>query len=190
MSTDPNMIRYDIEKTRVELGEDVDALADKVNPQKIAQRQTNKVKSAFTGVRNRLMGTADEVRRSGASAASSVGDAVSDAPRIVARKTQGNPLAMGLIAFGVGWLTSSLLPATDPERKAAAKAREAAEPLAEEVMGAAKEAAEHLREPAKEAAAAVKDTATEAAGVMKEEGAATASELKEQKKQPRDTVEI
>lgn len=190
MSTDPNMIRYDIEKTRVELGEDVDALADKVNPQKIAQRQTHKVKGALTGVKNRLMGTADDVRHTGASAASSVGDAVGDAPRIVARKTQGNPLAMGLIAFGVGWLTSSLLPATEPERKAAAKAREAAAPLAEEVKGAAREAAEHLREPVKEAAAAVKDTAAEAAGSVKEEGAATASDLKEQRKQPRNTVEI
>lgn len=190
MSTDPNMIRYDIEKTRVELGEDVDALADKVNPQKIAQRQTHKVKSAFAGVKNRLMGTADDMRHSGSSTASSVGEAVSDAPRVVAEKTQGNPLAMGLIAFGVGWLTSSLLPATEPERKAAAKAREAAAPLAEEVKGAAKEAAEHLREPVKEAAAAVKDTAADAAGTVKEEGAATASDLKEQRKQSHDTVEI
>ena len=124
------------------------------------------------------MGTADDVRHTGSSAASSVGEAVSDAPRVVARKTQGNPLAMGLIAFGVGWLTSALIPATEPERKAAAKAREAAAPLAEEVKGAAKEAAEHLREPAKDAATAVKDTATDAASSMKEEGAAAARDVK------------
>lgn len=190
MSTDPNMIRYDIEQTRVELSEDVDALADKVNPQKIARRQTDKVGSAFTRVKDRLMGTADDVRHTGSSAASSVGDAVSDAPRVVARKTQGNPLAMGLIAFGVGWLTSALIPATGPERKAAAKAREAAAPLAEEVKGAAKEAAEHLREPAKDAATAVKDTAADAASSVKEEGAATARDVKRQGKHPRDTVEL
>jgi len=190
VSTDPNMIRYDIEQTRVELSEDVDALADKVNPQKMARRQTNKVRSALAGVRNRLMGTADDVRHTGAAAVSSVGDAVSDAPRVVARKTQGNPLAMGVIAFGVGWLASSLLPTTVPERQAAEKAREVAAPLADEVKGAAKEAAENLREPAKEAAAAVKDTAADAASSIKEEGAATARDVKRQGKQPRDTVEL
>jgi hypothetical protein len=59
---------------------------------------------------NRLMGTADDVRNTGAATASSVGDAVADAPRMVAQKTQGNPLAVGLIAFGAGWLASSAAP--------------------------------------------------------------------------------
>ncbi len=36
----------DIERTRVELGQDVDALADKVTPSKIAERQTRKVRRA------------------------------------------------------------------------------------------------------------------------------------------------
>ncbi|TFD05905.1 DUF3618 domain-containing protein [Cryobacterium sp. TMT1-2-2] len=43
----PDQIRSDIERTRRELGGDVDALADKVTPSKIIQRQTDKVKSAF-----------------------------------------------------------------------------------------------------------------------------------------------
>lgn len=190
MSTDPNQIRYDIEQTRLELGEDVDALSDKVNPQKIARRQTSRVRNAFTGVKDRLMGTAEDMKHSGSSAASTVGDAVHDAPRAVAQKTQGNPLAVGLIALGAGWLASSLLPATDPERKAAAKAREAAGPLTEEVKAAAKEAAEHLKEPAQDAVNAVKETAADAAGTVKEEGASAAGDLAGQTKQSRDTVEF
>ena len=35
------------------------------------------------------------------------------------RQTQGNPLAAGLIAFGVGWLVSSLLPDSQKERELA-----------------------------------------------------------------------
>jgi hypothetical protein len=47
------------------------------------------------------------------SAASSVADAASSAPDMARRQTRGNPLAAGLIALGVGWLASSLLPLTE-----------------------------------------------------------------------------
>ncbi|WP_200919300.1 DUF3618 domain-containing protein [Curtobacterium sp. Leaf261] len=46
MST-PDEIRAEIEATRGNLGSDVDALADKVNPSSIAHRQTEKVKGRF-----------------------------------------------------------------------------------------------------------------------------------------------
>ena len=46
MSDDPDAIRANIEATRRNLSGDVDALADKVTPSKIAQRQTRKVKPA------------------------------------------------------------------------------------------------------------------------------------------------
>ena len=47
------------------------------------------------------------------------GEAVADAPRKVASATQGNPVAVGLIAFGVGLLAASLIPASRPEQRAA-----------------------------------------------------------------------
>ena len=49
MSTDPDEIREDIERTRTELSRDVDALADKVSPTQVAQRQADKVRSAVFG---------------------------------------------------------------------------------------------------------------------------------------------
>ena len=60
MSDSPEAIRADIEQTRRELGSDVDALADKVSPSKIVDRQTDKVKQAFGSVRDRVMGAADD----------------------------------------------------------------------------------------------------------------------------------
>ena len=56
MSTDPDQIREDIERTRAELSSDVDALTDKVSPSQVAQRQADKVRSAVTDVKDRVMG--------------------------------------------------------------------------------------------------------------------------------------
>jgi hypothetical protein len=52
-SRTPDEIRAEIERTRAGLSYDVDALADKVNPSSIAHRQTEKVKSRFSGVKAR-----------------------------------------------------------------------------------------------------------------------------------------
>ena len=46
MSENPDVIRADIEATRARLGTNVDAVADKVTPSNIVQRQTDKVKGA------------------------------------------------------------------------------------------------------------------------------------------------
>ena len=83
--------------------------------------------------------------------------AVADLPATVKRKSQGNPLAAGLVAFGAGLLVSSLIPASSRERQAAVDLKERAEPLTQKVQEAAKEVAGNLREPAQQAAASLKD---------------------------------
>ena len=61
----PDEIRADIERTRYNLSNDVDAMAEKVTPSNVAQRQVDKVRDAVGGamdnVRDRVMGTADDV---------------------------------------------------------------------------------------------------------------------------------
>ena len=136
MSDSPDEIRADIEQTRRELGSDVDALADKVSPSKIVDRQTDKVKNAFGSVRERVMGAADDagspVSDAGRTASSTSKD------RVVA-KAEGNPLAVGLIAFGVGLLVASLIPASAKEKEVAAEVKDQAQPLVDEVTDVAKE---------------------------------------------------
>ena len=117
-SDDPDAIRADIERTRRELGQDVDALSDKVNPGKIAQRQTDKVRHAATRMKDRLFGSASDVTDSTQSAVGHAGEAIADAPKRVASATQGNPVALGLIAFGAGLLAASLIPASKAEQQA------------------------------------------------------------------------
>lgn len=111
-------------------------------------------------------------------AASRAGSAVADSPQVVRARTQGNPLAAGLVAFGIGALIGSLLPSTEPEQRAAAKVKEAAEPLQQEVTDLAKESAENLRESAQEAVGAVRESAQEAVDTTRSEGATAAQQVK------------
>lgn len=217
MSDNPDAIRSDIEATRARLGTNVDAVADKVTPSNIVHRQTDKVKDAVTGVKEKIMGTADSAtntvndrmhsgaghtsnamhstgdtlhgaRDNVASTLSDAGTAISNAPDQVKAKTQGNPLAAGLIAFGAGMLISSLIPASDKEREAAQQLKTAAEPLATQVTDAAKDMAQDLKEPAQQAMENVKATATDAAQNVKTEGQHAATDVKDRATDATDHV--
>jgi gas vesicle protein len=161
MTNDPEQIRADIEETRRELGGDVDALADKVRPSSIVHRQTERVKGAVGRARDAVMGTASD-------AASTVGDTVSDLPHKAAQTARGNPIAVGLIAFGFGLLAASLLPASAKERELAESAKDMASPAVDKLKEAAHTVADDMKEPAKEAAQSVKDAAKDAASNVKD----------------------
>ncbi|TFD90686.1 DUF3618 domain-containing protein [Cryobacterium lactosi] len=174
-SSDPEVLREQIEQTRRGLGADVDALADKVTPGKIMDRQKDKVKGVFNSAKDKVMGTASDVGDSIGGAA----DGVSGSAHNAVSQVKGNPLAVGLIAFGVGWLASSLLPASTVEKKVAANVKEAAEPLVSEVKDAAKDMGENLKQPLADAADAVKGTATDAADTVKSETTSSADEVRD-----------
>lgn len=189
MSDSPEQIRADIEASRRELSSNVDALADKVTPSKIAERQTEKVKGALGGIRDRVMGAASDAKSNAAETGGSVGDAVSGQARRAADSASGNPFAVGLIAFGVGLLAASLIPASSKEKELAADLKDKAEPLVENVTDAAKEVAGNLREPAQQAATAVKDSASDAVGTVKDEATAATDDLKDQAAEARHAVQ-
>src|SRR5439155_10653100 len=99
-----------IEQTRNELSDDVNALTYKVSPRRVVSQRMERNRGALRGVKERVMGTAYDVRDSAgdrlASAASTVGETASAAPRMVRQQTQGSPLAAGMVAFGVGVVLS------------------------------------------------------------------------------------
>lgn len=101
-----------------------------------------------------------------------------DTVRSARQQTEGNPMAAGLVAFGVGWLVSSLLPASDREVEAARRAQEKAKehggPVAEQAKQVAAEVGENLKGSAAEAVEQVKGHAQEAAQTVKDEGASAA----------------
>ena len=196
MTSDPDQIREQIEETRASLSEDVNTLADTVNPAHVARRKAASAGAAVRGVKDKIMGTASQsVSSTTATAgekasavqekASVAQDTISAAPAQLRRQAAGNPLAVGLIAVGAGWLVGSLLPASSVEERAAAKIKEAATPA---VTGAVKDAAANLQDSAKQAAESVKDAASDAAVTVKSETASSAQDLKDQAQAARDTV--
>jgi hypothetical protein len=214
-SSDPDVIRRQIEDTRRELSYDVDALNEKVNPARVVDRRVSAAKGRITNLKEKVMGSAQDtttsaqgmasnaagsVQSAASSAAGSVQDAAStavgtvqQAPDTVIRQTQGNPLAAGLIAFGVGWLVSSLMPASEKEKQLAQQAesavREHKDALLEPAKQAAQEIGEQLKPAAQEAVESVKATAQDAASTVKEEGKTAAADVQGQAQESKDRVQ-
>jgi ElaB/YqjD/DUF883 family membrane-anchored ribosome-binding protein len=173
MSNNPDEIRADIEATRRELGTDVDALADKVSPAKVAERQMDKVKDGLRSAREHVMGSVSDAQ-------DSVWNTVAGAANKTERVVTGNPLAVGLIAVGIGWLAASLIPASDGEKRIASNVKDAAQPIVDDLASTAKEMANDLKAPAQNAFDAVKSSATDAVESMKAEAADAADAVTEQ----------
>lgn len=200
-SDDPEVIRRDIEATRADLSRGVDALTEKVSPGRVVGRRVDKAKGAMGSVKEKVMGSSNDPYDSGAaggpadkasSLVSSVSDTASAAPSAARRKTQGNPLAAGMIAFGVGWLASSLIPASQKEQDAATavkdKASEHSDTLTAPVKEAASKAKDNLQAPAQEAVQSVKDTATDAATTVKDEASSAKDDVAGQAKSSKDEM--
>ncbi|MET1006565.1 MAG: DUF3618 domain-containing protein, partial [Propionibacteriaceae bacterium] len=87
----PEEIRAEIERTRATLSNDVDALADQANPKNIAKRKVEDIKDKGIGIKDRIMGTAEDVKDSvtghaadaSDSASASLADAKSSAQGVV-----------------------------------------------------------------------------------------------------------
>jgi len=203
MSNNPDEIRRDIERTRRELSTDVDLLTEKVSPTKVMERRVERARDAVSSVKEKVMGSATDTKSAAgsglgtaqdkvSSAASSGADTASAAPQMVRQKAQGNPLAAGVIAFGAGWLLSSLLPASEKEQQAAAaikdKASEHSDRLIAPLSEAAQQAKENLREPAQQAAESIKSTAADAASTVKGETQSATNDVAGQAKQAKEEV--
>ncbi|MFS0854651.1 DUF3618 domain-containing protein [Microbacterium sp. 179-I 3D4 NHS] len=195
MTDSPEALRAEIERTRNELGRDTDALVDKVTPSKIVDRQKGKLKNALGSVRDRVMGVADDAGSAIGGAGSSIGGAgshaaegVGNAAHRVAAKAEGNPLAVGLIAFGAGLLAASLMPASEKEKDLAAGVKEQAQPLVEEAKSVAQDIGSNLQEPVKEAVQNVKDTASDAAAHVTSDVKEATGQVTDRAQEARDNV--
>jgi gas vesicle protein len=165
----PEEIRRDIERTREGLGETLEDIEDRVSPARIKERKTAQMRQRWQSVRESVMGSAEDVRDQTGGQMQRIGDragqatdTVRHAPDQAIERTQGNPLAAGLIAFGGGLLLASLFPATRQEQQAARQLRERyEEPVKDELRHAGQEAQDDLKDSAKQAADQVKQTAQE-----------------------------
>jgi ElaB/YqjD/DUF883 family membrane-anchored ribosome-binding protein len=132
---------------------------------------------------DRISDTAQSAASTVSDTASTAADAVQQTPQAVVRQTRGNPLAAGLIAFGAGWLVSSLLPASQREQELTAQAKQHASEIGQPLLDAAKDAAaemrDNLQEPAQQAVESVRATATDAGQTVTEETRSAAHDVQD-----------
>ncbi|GAA4960006.1 DUF3618 domain-containing protein [Actinoplanes utahensis] len=152
------------EDTRYAAREQAHRISDKASELSgAASDKASEVSSTVSDKASELSGTVSDK-------ASVAADRVRQTPQTVARQTQGNPLAAGIIAFGVGLLSASLIPVTDAERRAGQqlkeqsggltdKVKDVASDLKDEIGGTVQQAAGQVRETAQDAAQTTKDTA-------------------------------
>lgn len=198
MAEEPDRLRQEIEYTRAGLTRDVDRLAEKTSPKQVARRR-------WTSVKEKVMGSTGQARDTLGSGASTVqekasdlggtvqekashlsdvagdkaheaADAVRSAPQAVVTQTQGNPIAAGVIAFGVGMLAATLIPVTDAEKRAGQELKDHSDQLTDKVKEAAGELKDDLGGTVQEAAARVKDTAQDAVQTTKDQARSSAQD--------------
>jgi uncharacterized protein YjbJ (UPF0337 family) len=198
MDEEPDQLRQDIESTRASLTRDVDLLAEKTSPTKVAQRR-------WTAVKEKVMGSTEDVRHAAFDGTSSAVGAVQDkashlsevagekaqsaagavrsAPQAVADHAKGNPVAAGIIAFGVGMLAATLLPTTDAERRAGQQLKDNTGELTDKVKDLADEMKDDLSATVQQAAGQVKETAQDAVRETKGQAQSSAQNAKDRTKQ-------
>jgi len=142
---DPSAIREEIEQTRAQMGDTVEAIGYKTD---VKSRAADKV----AGVRDRITGAKDTVNDK----TPSTGDVKQGAQKAVG-VAQSNPLGLGVAALAGGFLIGMLLPTTNVENE---KLGPKADELKQQAKDTGQEALERGKQAASDAAEAAKESAT------------------------------
>jgi phage tail protein X len=191
MGQEPSQIRQEIEETRAEMGDTVDALAYKAD---VKTRMKESVADKRDRLVEQIQGTTHKV-----------GDATPDAGQVkegareVVGVAQENPLGLAIGGLAAGFLVGMLLPSSriedervgpiaDQVKETAAetageavdRGREVASQVAEQAVEGAKEVGQQAMEQAKEVGQETVDTAKQAGQELKDSAKEGAQEVKEQ----------
>lgn len=180
MGQEPDRIRAEIEQTRADMSETVDALGYKADvksrTKENLQDKADSAKESIVGVKDRIVGAGDSVT-------GTVSDRTpdSDEVRYKAQRAksvaQENPLGLAIGSAAVGFIAGLLIPSTRVEDE---KLGEASDTVIEKARQTGQEALERGKEVAQEAAQSAQQTARESgqehAQQMKESAQETARE--------------
>jgi gas vesicle protein len=191
MGEDPDRIRREIEQTRAEMSETVDALSYKADVKSRAkeslQEKRDSAKESVVGatqtVKEKLVGAKDSVSDTAGSATSRVGDATPDRERVKhqARRAKGvaqeNPIGLAIGSIAVGFIAGMLVPATRVEDE---KLGEISDQFVDKAKETGQEALEHGKQVAQETAQSAQETFRDSAQQHGDEVKQTAQENAEQ----------
>ena len=191
MGEEPDRIRAEIEQTRAEMSETVDALGYKADVKTRAkenlQDKKESAKESIMGVKDKIVGAGDSVTSKVSDAGGSVTSTVSDRTpeaeqakhqaRRAASVAQQNPIGLAIGSVAVGFLAGMLLPSTRVEDE---KLGEVSDNVIEKVKETGQEALEHGKQVAQEAVQSAKETAQESGQQHAEELKGSAQESAQQ----------
>jgi gas vesicle protein len=168
MGEDPDRIRREIEQTRADMGETVDALGYKTDVKARA-------KDSIQDKKESVMGVASSAKERLVGAGQTVGDKTPDSDQVKhqARRAksvaQENPLGLAVGAVAVGFLAGMLIPSTriEDEKMGA---------ISDDVIDRAKETGQEALERGKQVA---QEAAQSAQETVKDSGQQHAEELKD-----------
>ena len=168
MGEDPDRIRAEIEQTRAEMSETVDALGYKTDVKARA-------KDSIQDKKESVMGVASSAKERLVGAGQTVGDKTPDSDQVKhqARRAksvaQENPLGLAVGAVAVGFLAGTLIPSTriEDEKMGA---------ISDDVIDRAKETGQEALERGKQVA---QEAAQSAQETVKDSGQQHAEELKD-----------
>jgi hypothetical protein len=150
MGQDPEAIRREIEETRGDMGNTLDALGYKADVKSRARENVQGKKDAVVGRVQNVMGRADE-------ATPSTGE-VKAKGRQAVTTAQENPLGLAFGAVAAGFIAGMLVPSTRVEDD---KIGDAADQVKGQIKDTASEAVERGKQVAQEAAQSAQETAKE-----------------------------
>jgi Protein of unknown function (DUF3618) len=159
MGQDPDAIRQDIEQTRAEMSETVEAVGYKAD---VPSRAKEAVSDKVENVKSKVTDTATRAKEAVTGTASRAGDAtpsrgeVTQRTRQVAGMAKENPLGLAIGAVAVGFLAGLAVPSTRVED-------EKLGPVADQVRDRVKETGQEALDRGKQVAQEVASTATETA---------------------------
>jgi hypothetical protein len=170
MGQEPDVIRGQIEQTRSEMGETIDALGYKAD---VPARARDKVSETVERARDSVTGTVDSLKGAVGGGASSGREQISGQARQAVGVVQSNPLGLAVGAVAAGFLAGMVLPSTRVEDE---RIGPVADDVKEHATEIGHEALEHGKQVAKEAAQSAASTAGDSAAEHADELRTTATE--------------
>jgi gas vesicle protein len=171
MGQDPSQIRQEIEETRNEMGETVDALAYKTD---VKTRVKESVAEKRDQVVDQLRGTTGKIGE-----ATPDGEQLKEGAQRAVGVAEENPIGLALAGVAGGFLVGMLLPSSRIENERvgplADQVKETAAETGQEALDRGKQVASQVAEQAVEGA---KEAGQEALDTAKEAGREQAEELK------------
>jgi ElaB/YqjD/DUF883 family membrane-anchored ribosome-binding protein len=151
MGKDPSRIREEIEQTRTEMGDTVEALGYKAD---VKTRAKDNIADKRDRLKERITGTTPDA------------DEVKQGARRAVGVAQENPIGLAIGSMAVGFVAGMLVPSTRVEDE---KVGPMADQVKEQARETGQEALERGKEVAQEAAQSAKETVQEKGGEQVEQ---------------------